>query len=119
MKAAIGSIAAIALVASTIQVRAESILLKCDDKKGVIYFDINDSRVILNGERLDSVDKSTITISAHDISFEQVAGGIMRNVWHIDRSTGQYSLQVYVSGQLSGNPSTGSCERDTRPAPKL
>jgi hypothetical protein len=119
MKTAIGWIAAITLVGSTIQARAEAILLKCDDKNGVMYFDINDSRVIVNGERLVSVVQSTITISAHDISFEQVAGGMMRSVWRIDRSTGQYSLEVYLSGQLTGKRVTGSCEKDTRPSLKF
>jgi hypothetical protein len=117
MKTAIGWIAAITLVGSTIQARAEAILLKCNDKEKVMYLDINDDRVILDGKRLNA-DRSTITISPNYISFEQ-PGAIMRNVWRIDRNTGQYSLTVYLQGQLTGKPVTGSCEKDTGPALKL
>jgi hypothetical protein len=122
MKAVVGSVAVIALVASTIQVRAEDILLKCDENGGrqTVYWAINESRVIRNGTIDSTVTPSTIAITRYSISFEESVPSVkLKTVWQIDRTKGQYVRQMYVDNLMSGTPSTGSCEPDTRPAPKL
>jgi hypothetical protein len=121
MKTAIGWIAAITLVASTTQVRAENILLKCTEKGWYdkpIYLDINESRVIYNSRLDNSVDKSTIAIGQHSISFESKTDRL-RIIWLIDRDTGQFSASSYLDGVPPDRPNTGSCEKDTRPSPKI
>jgi hypothetical protein len=121
VKTAIGWIAAIALVASTIQARAENVLLKCtpNEPKGeAFYLDIDEHRVIYNGHFVDTVDKSSIAISQFYISFEEIASHI-RAAWRIDRTTREYSLVQTLTGRPPGKPIIGTCEKDTRPSPKI